>query len=185
MRLCEGELKQVVQNQNWQLSEPEYIDVITEKSAVLFSSCCSIGAILSQADESQVQSLSEFGLNAGIAFQITDDLLDIIGDEKDTGKTSGNDLNQCKLTLAVIHLLRTVEKTERKAIINSYLENKNTKHHKVKFVEMLDRNSSLEYAQNRAHEFVGRAIRAIDGFEESNAKGALIETVKFMANREV
>ena len=118
VRLCEGELKQIMQKQYWQLSEPEYIEVITEKSAVLFSSCCSIGAILSQADESQVQSLSEFGLNAGIAFQITDDLLDIVGNEKDTGKTSGNDLDQRKLTLAVIHLLRTVGIKEKKTVIN-------------------------------------------------------------------
>jgi len=185
VRLCEGELKQIIQRQNWQLSESEYIDVITEKSAVLFSSCCSIGAILAQASESQVRSLSEFGLNAGIAFQITDDLLDIVGDENVTGKNSGNDLNQCKLTLAVIHLLRTVDGTEKDAMINSYLEGKKTKQDRIRFAEILNRSGSLEYAHTRAREFVDNAIQALDGFEENDTKDALIETVKFMANRAV
>ena len=185
VRLCEGELKQIMQKQYWQLSEPEYIEVITEKSAVLFSSCCSIGAILAQVSESQVQSLSEFGLNAGIAFQITDDLLDIVGNEKETGKTSGNDLKQCKLTLAVIHLLRTVDIKEKHAVVNSYLEGSKSKNDRIRFSEVLNRSGSLEYAHSRAQEFVGKAVKALDGFKECRAKNALIETARFMANRAV
>ncbi len=185
VRLCEGELKQIVQRRNWQLSESDYIDVITEKSAVLFDSCCSIGAILARASEPQARSLSEFGLNAGIAFQITDDLLDIVGDERETGKTSGNDIDQCKLTLAVIHLLRTVGETERDEIINSYLEGTDTKHDKSKFAEILNSSGSLDYAHSRAEKFVGKAILALNGFKEGDAKKALIETARFMANRAV
>ena len=185
VRLCEGELKQIIQRRNWRLSESEYIDVITEKSAVLFSCCCSIGAVLAGAKEPQVMSLSEFGLNAGIAFQITDDLLDISGDEKVTGKNSGNDLNQCKLTLAVIHLLGTVDGTDKDAMINSYLEGKKTNQDRVRFTKILKNSGSLEYAHTRAREFVGKAIKALDGFQDSDAKEALIETAKFMVNRSV
>jgi octaprenyl-diphosphate synthase len=185
VRLCEGELRQVVQTRNWQLSEPEYIDVITEKSAVLFSVCCSIGAVLAGAQEKQVRSLSEFGLNAGIAFQITDDLLDISGDEKVTGKNSGNDVNQCKLTLAIIHLLNTVEKTEKDAVINSYLKGDKAGQHQSRFVELLKRCGSLEYARAKAGDFVEKAIRALDDFEDNDTKEALVETAKFMADRAV
>lgn len=185
VRLCEGELKQVMQRSNWQLSESEYINVITEKSAVLFSSCCSIGAILAGAGESSVRALTEFGLNTGIAFQITDDLLDIVGDENDTGKTSGNDIQQCKLTLAVIHLLDIVEESERNKIIRSFLEIDNAGCDKVKFAEVLNRAGSLEYARNRAQEYVGRAIRALDGIGDNDAKSALIETARFVADREI
>ncbi len=185
VRLCEGELKQIIQRRNWQLSESEYIDVITEKSAVLFSVCCSIGAVLAGAEEPQVRSLSEFGLNAGIAFQITDDLLDISGDEKVTGKNSGNDLNQCKLTLALIHLLKTVDKTEKDVVINSYLKGKKTGQDGGRFVELLERCGSLEYARAKAGDFVEKAIRALGDFEDNEAKEALIETAKFMADRAV
>jgi len=182
-RLCEGELKQIVQRQNWQLSEPEYIDAITEKSAVLFSSACYLGGILAQASEQQARSLAEFGLNAGIAFQITDDLLDIVGDESKTGKTLGSDVDKHKLTLAVIHLLRAANKKEKNMIISSYLERKEAQYDKGALVEMLGRYDSLEYARSRAQEFVTTAIRALADLKQSEAKDALIETSEFMANR--
>jgi len=179
IRVCEGELRQVSQRQNWQLSESEYIDIITEKSAALFSSCCYIGGLLARASETQVQSLADFGLNAGIAFQITDDLLDIIGDENKTGKTLGSDVRKRKLTLAVIHLLGAVEEGEKSAVkskLNAVGESKEA------LAEMLRCYGSLEYARGRAQEFVARAVGALAGLKESDAKGALIETAKFMAS---
>jgi len=185
VRLCEGELKQIHQRQNWNLSESEYLHIITEKSAVLFSSCCYLGAILAQADEFQAKSLSEFGLNAGIAFQITDDLLDIIGDERKTGKTPGSDVEKRKLTLAVIHLLRTVEQRKRLEIISSYLDGKKVQDNKSQFIELLNNHGSLEYAHNKAEEFIEKAIRALSGFNNNSAKDALIEIAGFMANRSV
>ena len=100
VRVCEGELRQVTERQNWQLSESEYIEIITEKSAALFSSCCLLGGHLAGASETQIRSLADFGLNTGIAFQITDDLLDIIGDESKTGKTPGSDIDN----LSLIHI---------------------------------------------------------------------------------
>jgi len=185
IRICEGELRQIVQRQNWQLSESEYVDIITEKSAVLFSICCNLGGLLAQGTETQVQSLAGFGLNAGIAFQITDDLLDIVGDESKTGKTLGSDADNNKLTLAVIHLLRAVDEKEKNAIINSYLERRNTRYDKAALAEMLSRYGSLEYARNRAREFVAAAVRALAGLQDSDAKEALIETARFMASRAV
>jgi octaprenyl-diphosphate synthase len=183
VRLCEGELGQVVQRHNWQLSEQEYIQVISEKSAVLFSSACFLGALLAQASERQAQSLADFGLNAGIAFQITDDLLDIVGDESKTGKTLGTDVDKHKLTLAVIHLLRIADEREENAIISSYLERKDTQYDKSALVQMLDRYGSLEYARSRAQEFVAAAVGALAGLKHSDAKYALIETAGFMASR--
>jgi len=185
IRICEGELRQVVQRRNWQLSESEYIDIITEKSAALFSSCCYLGGLSAQGTETQVQSLAAFGLNSGIAFQITDDLLDIVGDESKTGKTLGSDADKNKPTLAVIHLLRAVDEEEKSVVIDSYLERKNTQYDKPALVEMLSHYGSLEYARNRAQEFVAGAVRALVGLQESDAKKALIETAKFMASRAI
>ena len=183
VRLCGGELKQVVQRQNWQLSESEYIDVITEKSAALFSSACYLGGISAQADEGRAGLLADFGLNAGIAFQITDDLLDIVGDESKTGKTPGSDVDKHKLTLAVIHLLRVVDEKEKNEIISSYLEAKDTQYAKGALLEKLGRHGSLEYARGRAQEFIAAAIRSLAGLKQSDAKDALIATAEFMASR--
>ena len=183
VRLCEGELRQVAQRCDWQLSESEYVYVITEKSAALFSSCCYLGALLAQATERQARSLADFGLNAGIAFQITDDLLDLVGDEGRTGKTLGSDVEKHKLTLAVIHLLRAVDERQKSTLVNSYLERKDTRYDKDALAEMLDRYGSLKYARSRAQEFVAAAIRALADLKQSDAKSALIKTAEFMASR--
>ncbi len=180
VRVCEGELRQVSQRQNWQLSETQYLDIITEKSASVFSSCCYLGGFLSNGTEAQLQSLRRFGLNSGIAFQITDDLLDIIGDEDKTGKTLGSDVVKNKLTLAVIHLLRVVDESE-KSVIESKLSAAGKI--KVAFAEMLRSYGSLEYARRRAQEFVEKAISSLNGLEQSRAKAALVEMAKFVGDR--
>ncbi len=183
VRLCEGELRQTVQKNEWQVSESEYIDAITEKSAVLFSTACYLGGLLAGASPSQGRSLAEFGLNAGIAFQMTDDLLDIVGDENKTGKTLGSDIGTHKLTLAIIHLLRTVDKSEKNAIISSYLENKDARAGRDALVKIMDRTGSLDYARSRTQEWVAEAIRALRYLDRNEAREALIETAQFMANR--
>ena len=104
-RLCVGELMQIAQKRNWHLSEKEYIEIIIEKTAQLFSTCCLIGASLSGADKEQSRRLADFGLNFGIAFQLADDLTDLTGDENRSGKTTGRDIDKHKPTLALIHLL--------------------------------------------------------------------------------
>jgi octaprenyl-diphosphate synthase len=190
-RVCGGELRQVSESRNWQLSEMEYIDIITEKSASVFSSCCYLGGLLSKGTETQLQSLRCFGLNAGIAFQITDDLLDIIGDERKTGKTLGSDVDKNKLTLPVIHLLKMIDERGKSEII----EKLNAKRGSTElaevytlypnFIEMLESYGSLEYARSRAKEFVEKAIAALADLKESSAKNALIETAKFLASRAV
>lgn len=183
VRICEGELRQITQKRNWQLTESEYIDIITEKSAVLFGSCCYFGAVLSDADENKVRSFSDFGLNAGIAFQIADDLLDIVGDQARTGKTSGRDIDKQKLTLAIIHYLKTTAKPERQKIISKYLECNITDNDKECFIRDLVNSGSLDYADNRAQEYIAKAVQAIKDIESSPAKATLIETAYFMANR--
>ena len=183
VRLCEGELGQIVRKHNWKLSESEYVNVITEKSAVLFNSACFLGALLSKASESQARALADFGLNAGIAFQITDDLLDLVGDESKTGKTLGTDVDKQKLTLALIHLLGAANEREKQTTIDSYLDRKDAECDRNALVQMLDRYGSLEYARNRAKEFIAAAIRALANLQESAAKDALIETAEFMVGR--
>jgi len=179
-RTCEGELRQIAQRENWQLNETEYIDIITEKSAALFSSCCCLGGSLAGAGETEVRLLSDFGLNLGIAFQITDDLLDIVGDEAKMGKTLGSDVDKNKLTLALIHLLRTAGGREKSFLIKKM----NTRgQSKEALIEMLRSSGSLEYAYSRAQEFVAKAIAALAGLRESDAKEALIETARFIGRR--
>jgi len=178
VRVCEGELRQVAQKKNLKLSEPEYIDIIANKSASLFSSCCRIGAALTRTD--QAQALSEFGLNTGIAFQITDDLLDVVGDENRTGKTLGSDISNSKLTLPLIHLLRTIEK-DRKGEIEDMLMGGIESRRELG--ELLRRHGSLEYARNRSQEFIDKAISSLDNIDPSEARTSLEQIAQFAGDR--
>ena len=180
IRVCEGELRQAMQKRNWQLSESHYIEIITDKSAAFFSGCCRLGGLLSHAGEDQIEALSQFGLLAGIAFQITDDLLDIAGDEQRTGKATLNDFARDKLTLAVIHLLRTVDEA-RRADICALLESPDGSGQPL--VDMLSQHGSLQYARERADDYVTKATQALECLPASKDKDALIETAHFMANR--
>jgi len=182
VQVCEGELRQIIQRRNWQLSESEYIDIITAKSASLFRIACFIGGLLADVNKARLQSLAEFGSNLGIAFQITDDLLDITGDESKTGKTLGSDVDKNKLTLAVIHLLRAADGREKSFLIKKM---NTTGQSKDGLVKMLKSYGSLEYAHKRALEFVTKAIAVVSDLEQSSAKDALIETARFVARRTV
>jgi geranylgeranyl pyrophosphate synthase len=180
VRVCEGELRQVIQERNWRLDETQYVEIVTEKSASFFSGCCRLGALLSRADEDQIESLARFGVLAGIAFQIMDDLLDIAGDEKRTGKTPQSDFAKDKPTLAVIHLLRTVD-APHKAGVCAVLESPDGSRREL--VDMLERYGSLQYAREQAAAYVAKATQALESLPPGEAKEALIETARFMANR--
>ncbi len=181
-RVCEGELRQTVHKRNWQLSEAQYLEIITQKSASFFGGCCRLGALLSRADEGRIEAVAQFGLLAGIAFQITDDLLDIAGDESHMGKTLQSDLAKDKPTLAVIHLLRTLD-AARRAQVHALLESPDGTGHEL--AVLLEQAGSLGYAREQAAEYVTRAIQTLAEVPSSPAKEALIETARFMANRVV
>lgn len=186
-RTCEGELRQIAQRENWQLNETEYIDVITEKSAALLSSCCYLGGFLGGAGEIEVQMLSDFGLNFGIAFQITDDLLDLVGDQNKTGKPIGNDLDSGKVTLPVIHLLKTASEADR-GLVMGILSRCGKMGRRTRYDGLFDKLracGSIDYAQKRAQKFAEQAIAAIEGFGRNEGKNALIELLQFTVQRAV
>ena len=182
MRTCEGELRQISQRGNWSLSEPEYIEIIAGKTAALFEGACATGAALAGAGESTMQALASYGRNTGIAFQITDDLLDLVGEQDKTGKAAGNDLDHNKLTLPLIHLLKTAGKAKEEKV-KQILPRQNGDADRIELVKELNACGSIEYARSRAEEFVGQAITAIAGIGDNRGSKSLVETARFIVGR--
>jgi len=180
MQLCEGELRQIVQKRNWSLSESDYIDIITDKSASLFSMACKLGAMLSNTDKKKTQLLTHYGLNLGIAFQITDDLLDITGTESEAGKTLGSDAEASKPTLPVIHLLKTLNEDERKEVVEKLNDGQTGKRD---VLQLLEKAGSLDYARSKAEEFIAQATDSLQDLGESKSKETLIKTAEFVLAR--
>ncbi|MHC4753776.1 MAG: polyprenyl synthetase family protein [Planctomycetota bacterium] len=178
-RVCEGEIMQTQQRRNWKLTEAEYLDIITEKSAVFFRNCCFIGAKLSDAIEAASGALADFGLNLGIAFQITDDLLDMVGDENQTGKTLGSDVNN-NLTLAVIHLLASSPEGEKDSIREKLISAAGDR---KRLSDILKSGGALEYSSRKAKYFSEKAVSALEPIPSGPAKDSLIEIAGYVASR--
>ena len=177
-QICQGELSQIANRQNWNLTETEYTDIIIDKSASLFRTSCYLGAVLADADKSKTEAMADFGLNTGIAFQITDDLLDITADESETGKTGGRDIDKNKLTLSVIHLLKAADENQKSEIIDRLKDND------IAYLSgRLREAGSFEYTINRARKYVETAIEALSVFGDSDTKDVLIETARAVARR--
>jgi geranylgeranyl pyrophosphate synthase len=184
---CEGELKQITQRGNWGLSEAEYISIIAEKTGAFFCAACALGAMQAGAGPAQVDVLSEYGRKTGIAFQITDDLLDLTGDQDKTGKPIGSDLNEHKFTLPVIRLLDVADKKDkelaRKVLCEWQEKGRANNHHRKNLLTALRRYDCLSYAQKRAGEFVEQAVEAIKGLRPNSEADGLVEVARFVVNR--
>jgi octaprenyl-diphosphate synthase len=154
-RVCEGELQQGTERGNLGLSEDDYFDMIDGKTAELTSCCCRLGALYSGAVPERVEALARYGRWLGVAFQIADDLLDLVGEEQATGKSLGTDLAQQKLTLPLIRLLTTAPR-EAAAKLEEVLGSAGN-HKREELRPLLAESGALRYAGRKAEEFAARA----------------------------
>lgn len=111
--MCEAEIMQLANAYNFEITSGRYLEIIKKKSACLISDCCRVGGILGRLPREKVESLSIYGLNLGIAFQISDDCLDLMGNEPDMGKMVWQDMDKGKITLPVIFMLKNTDKKKR------------------------------------------------------------------------
>lgn len=112
-RIAEGEVMQLLNIGNINLSEGDYFDIIEAKTAVLFSAACKVGAMVNGGSEKQIHALGEYGKHLGIAFQLMDDILDYEGDSEKLGKNIGDDLSEGKLTLPIIETIKELKNSEK------------------------------------------------------------------------
>ncbi len=170
-RVCEGELHQTVQRGNWTLTERDYLDIVEAKTAELTSCCARLGALYSGAEPGIVESLARYGRWLGIAFQIADDLLDLVGEERITGKSLGTDLEQRKPTLPLIHLLDEAS-PETAGRLRQILSSPGN-HKREALQPFLIESGSLRYAGRKAEEYAAKARAELNCLPPSECKSIL------------
>jgi octaprenyl-diphosphate synthase len=180
-RLCAGELHQVVERGNLHLDEEAYFAIIDGKTASLTACCAELGAIYSGADEDTVERLASFGRSLGLAFQIADDLLDLVGEERAAGKSLGTDLEQQKLTLPIIHFLAHAA-PERAHRFRSLLQSPGN-HKRELLAPELAAGGAIAYARRRAEHYAARAAADLDCLSDSECKDALLELTRRVVHR--
>ena len=154
-RVCEGELRQGLERGNLELSEDDYFEIIEGKTAELIACCCQLGAAYSGASAAVVESLTRYGRSLGIAFQVADDLLDLVGKEEAVGKSLGTDLEQQKMTLPLIHLLRTQSNGMAARVRQVLCDPGN--HKRAALLPCLAETDALAYARRCAQDYARRA----------------------------
>jgi octaprenyl-diphosphate synthase len=174
--MAEGEILQLLHAGNLKLTDAEYFEVITRKTAILMSAACQIGAIMGGAPPSQEEALAQMGLNLGITFQVVDDILDYTGDERELGKQVCADLREGRVTLPLIHALAqaTAADRERLAVIAQDL----TPELAPELRSLLEKYGSLDHARRVAHTYTLKAQENLETFPASMEKayfGAITE----------
>lgn len=161
--LSNGELLQLSNIDNSEISEKVYYEVINQKTAALFEACAAIGALSAGASEEIVQKAKKFGQDLGVAFQIRDDIFDYY-DEGEIGKPTGNDMAEGKLTLPVIYAVNHTGNEEFIKLAHKVKRSEVSKDEIARLVEFTKQNGGIEYAERRMMEYRDSAVAFIDRY---------------------
>jgi octaprenyl-diphosphate synthase len=180
--ISEGELLQIQQSRKLSITEEKYFEIIRKKTAALISACAASGAKSVQAPDQVVELMAKFGEKMGIAFQIQDDLLDYQM-VSSTGKPSGNDIKEKKITLPLIHALQNSSPQENKRILSLINKGKSDAGVLTEIIEFINAKGGIEYSTGKMNGFRDDAIKILDFFPDSVSKRSLREFAIFTTNR--
>jgi geranylgeranyl pyrophosphate synthase len=177
--MCEGELTQVCQRSNLDLSKDNYIVIIRKKTASLFAACCQAGTIIGNHGRAVQDALKEFGLNFGIAFQIIDDCKDIISEEKVLGKRPGQDVIVGDMTLPLLTLFDVISQAKREELTNvigSRIDRSNMEKIKRMFVD----SYAADLTKKSAFFYIDQANRRLEALADSDYRESLTQLAYYV-----
>lgn len=166
--MVDGEFLQLRFAADCQATEAQYFDVIHRKTALLIESTCEIGALFGGADDIQCRALSLYGHKLGKAFQVVDDLLDYTGDTSNTGKKTGNDFVEGKVTLPIIRALKIADHKDRETIVDLFSEDRTAPKSYGALVALIEKNRGFESSRETAQFLVQEAVAALDVFSAND-----------------
>lgn len=180
--ICRGEIEQACERYHFDMAQDRYEAIAGAKTALLYAAACELGAGYPSGDNHVARELRQFGYELGLAFQIIDDLLDLTGEQAEVGKSVGNDVEDGKVTLAVLHTYSRSAEDVRAAIRDSYtlpdLEDR-----RGHLRSVCDLEPGLAYARARAEELMASAFGRLTALPESEAKSSLEQAGEFILSR--
>lgn len=180
-KVIEGELLQMEKSRGLNLDEAVYYDIIKGKTATLLAACCAAGAASTFKDDAPVRQLYAFGEMLGMAFQVKDDLLDY--SDTDTGKPSGNDIKEKKLTLPLLYTLNNCKPSLRKILIHIF-KHKSADRDALNFLkDAVKKNGGFAYAEKQMFFFRDEALKLLCKFPQSATRSALEELARYTTSR--
>jgi len=179
--IAEGEVLQLLNMNNPDISEEQYLQVIRSKTAKLFEAAAQVGVLITGASNDVIKSAGEYGRSLGTAFQLTDDVLDYSGKITDIGKNTGDDLREGKPTMPLIYLMKH-GCSQSKSMVRSCIENGDKKNFD-KVLAAIQISGALDYTKNEAKKAAEKAASAISGFPNGLFKDSLLQLCSFAVER--
>jgi len=182
-KLSAGEILQIEKSITRKMTKAVYFDMINQKTASLIATSCELGAITTSKTTQDRLATHQFGENLGMAFQIKDDLFDLLGTEYDTGKDSGGDVKKNMITLPLIYSYENMPWNENRRL-RTLLRTKKKSAKVMKEIKgMIDTSGGFDYAKQKLDNFSNRALEALSPYPDSPIKNSLSDLVAFNAAR--
>lgn len=179
--IAEGEVLQLLNMHDPDVSEERYTQVIRSKTAKLFEAAAQLGALIAGASDEEIEAAAEYGRSLGTAFQLIDDVLDYSGQADDIGKNVGDDLREGKATLPLIYLMEHGT-AEQRELVRNCIENGDEQHFDAVLFAVTT-SGALDYTKRKAEEAAARASASIITLPESQFKDALLKLSDFAVHR--
>ncbi|MFQ6018729.1 MAG: polyprenyl synthetase family protein [Kiloniellaceae bacterium] len=181
--IAEGEVQQLTTANDTETSETAYLQVIGAKTAALFAAACRIGAIVAERPEAEESALEAYGRNFGVAFQLTDDILDFSARQVELGKSIGDDFREGKITLPIILAFQRGDAVERAFWRRCLEQLDQTEADLERAIGLMTRHGALDDSMMRARRYGARAREALAVFPDSALRRKMIEVVDFCIER--
>lgn len=175
----------IKQNRYDKVTDQDYFEMASKKTAALIQTSCEIGALVAGAKEKDLEKIKEYGLNLGIAFQIQDDILDIFGTQKSFGKRKGQDIAEGKLgNIVILFAFREFSPGDKKIFLE-IIKKGNVKNEELKKVlEMIKKTNALSNSSAKAQEFINKAKKVLEFLPQNKWNDTLKEIADFVIKRE-
>jgi geranylgeranyl diphosphate synthase type I len=184
LNICKGQQLDIEFEKRKQITESEYINMIYNKTAVLFELAARGGILIGGGNSEEISSCTKYGANLGLAFQIWDDYLDISSDEEILGKDIGNDIRNGKKTLIAVNAFENAS-TENQKLLTEIFGNKNATEENIKHVfSVFNETGSIDYARDLAITYINNAKNALNNLRESEVKEILKDIADYSIERE-
>jgi len=181
-QMSEGELLQIEKARRLDIDEKVYYDIIRQKTASLIASCCAVGAASAGQDDTTVEKMRQFGETLGMAFQIKDDLFDYQATAK-TGKPSGIDIKEQKMTLPLIYALNNASRSDKRKVIGIVKNNNNDPKKVAEVIDFVNHSGGIAYAEQKMNDYRQQALLLLIDVPDSEAKQSLTRLVDYVINR--
>lgn len=169
----------------WDIREEDYLRMVSGKTGALIGAACEVGAYLGGGSRRQQKALREFGEVVGIAFQIQDDILNILGEEEKYGKEIGGDISEGKRTLMVVHALQKASPEDREKLLSTLSEKTKDEKKIHEAIGILKKYKAHEYARKKAEELIVKGKKELEKLPQTDAKQRLLELADFLINRKL